>query len=230
VLPAITTLAAGLLATFVAGTAGLPLLLIAAAGLAIAALAKAIIDNWSQITSMATEVFNSAWGGIKQGAADLVQAVKNLITGPLDTLRSGFTGETAASSTQAEKNRKADEIKAQYDSGAITKDQYVKGTKEALNGFNGFNNSSIMQAISRENRQSPSGSGIVIANSSEAILNRQQQAQLLSSLGNKPSLSIGSIVINSQAKDAQQIAKDVVKYIQQEFDNYSQGYVNAPVS
>jgi hypothetical protein len=247
VLPAITTLASGLLATFVAGTAGMPLLLVAAAGLAITSLAKAIIENWSQISSMISGQFSNVvqaikspiiliinlirgdMDGVKREARNLVQAVKNLVLGPLETLRQGITGQSTAGARQAEKNRQADEIKAQYDNGTINEQEYLRRTKAVWNGANGFNNSSIMQAVARENKQAPSGSSIVIANSSEAILNRQQQAQLLSSLGNKPSLSIGSVIINSQAKDAKEIAKDVVKYIHQEFNNYSQGYVNAPV-
>jgi hypothetical protein len=248
VVPAITTLASGLLATFVAGTAGLPLLLVAAAGLAIAALAKAIIDNWSQISAMISGHFSNIiqafkspvaliinlikgdMDGVRREARNLVTAVRNLILGPLETIRQGITGQSTAGARQAEKNRKADEIKALFDNGQITEDEYIRRTREVWNGANGFNNSSIMEAVAREQRQAPPGTDIVIANSSEAILNRQQQSKLLSSLNSKPSINIGGITIVTQAKDAKDIAKDVVKYIQQEFDKYSQGYINAPVS
>ncbi len=79
-----------------------------------------------------------------------------------------------------------------------------------------------MSAISREQKAAPSGSSIVIANSTEAILNRQQQSQLASSIGRGGGLSIGSIVIHTAATNGQQIAETVMQHIADKWNSYSQ--------
>ncbi|MBD2452247.1 hypothetical protein H6G76_35140 [Nostoc sp. FACHB-152] len=247
VVPALTTFAGGLLATFVAGTAGLPVILAVAAGLAIAALAKAIIDNWEQISSLVSDYFGQIGraftsgfdliksivtfdiDGIKKSAQDLVDAVKRIIADPLKIIGEALTGNSIDATNTKVRNDSWDNLKAQYDAGEITKEEFLKRSKQTLNGFNGYNNSSIMQAVAKEQKQAPSGSGIVIANTSEAILNQQQQSQLMSALGNKGSLNVGNITIVTQATNAQEIAQDVMKYIVYEYQKFSQGYINTPV-
>ncbi|UKO99361.1 hypothetical protein [Nostoc sp. UHCC 0870] len=89
----------------------------------------------------------------------------------------------------------------------------------------------LIAAAIREGKASPPGSGLVVANTSEAILNRQQQSALVNSLGRRGTgLSIGSINIHTQATDAKGIARDVMRAIVSEYNNFSQGYITAPVN
>lgn len=89
----------------------------------------------------------------------------------------------------------------------------------------------LIAAAIREGKASPPGSGLVVANTSEAILNRQQQSALVNSLGRRGAgLSIGSINIHTQATDAKGIARDVMRAIVSEYNNFSQGYITAPVN
>ncbi|AUT00890.1 hypothetical protein CLI64_11045 [Nostoc sp. CENA543] len=83
-------------------------------------------------------------------------------------------------------------------------------------------NPGLLAGLLREQRQAPPGATPVIANSSEAILTQAQQRALLA---NRGGLTIGNLTIQTAATDAQGIAKDVVKYIAQEFENYAQSRV-----
>lgn len=98
------------------------------------------------------------------------------------------------------------------------------------NGFSGFNNSGLLNAANRELRNSPPGAGLVMANSTESILNRSQQSKVMSALNSKPGLTIGAINIHTQATNAKEIAEDVVNYIGQSYQRYSQSHIVAPVS
>lgn len=101
-----------------------------------------------------------------------------------------------------------------------------KLTGETPNSASGLNYQPLLTAASRELNQAPPGSGLVVANTSEAILNRQQQATLMSGLSARGgSLNIGSITINTQATDAEGIAKTVVSYIAREWDNYNKTHL-----
>ncbi|MGV0103969.1 Phage tail tape measure protein [Nostoc sp. DSM 114160] len=92
-----------------------------------------------------------------------------------------------------------------------------------LNNYaNGLNVGSLMSAISREQKAAPTGSSIVIANSTEAILNRQQQSQLASSIGRGGGLNIGSIVIHTAATNPDEIYRIFSQRINDEFNRYSQ--------
>jgi hypothetical protein len=84
----------------------------------------------------------------------------------------------------------------------------------------------LLRAAVREGSRMPSGASVVVANSSEAILTRSQQASLARTLSapqtrSGASLSIGSLVINSAAQDAKGIAQDVMKEIAVEFQKFS---------
>lgn len=90
------------------------------------------------------------------------------------------------------------------------------------NKADGQNVSSFLSSVNNERNKAPFGSDLVIANTSEVILNRQQQSALLGRISGGSSLNIGNLNIYTQAKDPEGIAKDVVKYITREWQNYSQ--------
>ncbi len=107
------------------------------------------------------------------------------------------------------------------------------------NSYNGLNTSSLMNAANKELAKAPPGAGLVMANSSETILNSSQQARIMSAMSSKPeitkvtsskpSITIGAINIHTAATNAQEIAKDVVACIERELQNFGQNYVAAPV-
>ncbi|MEA5625318.1 hypothetical protein [Nostoc sp. UHCC 0251] len=103
------------------------------------------------------------------------------------------------------------------------------GGDKVPGAYNGLNNSSLMSAANRELSKAPAGAGLVMANSSETILNSSQQARIMSAMNSKPGVNIGSIIIQTAATNAQDIARDVVACIEKELQSFGQNYVAAPV-
>ena len=75
--------------------------------------------------------------------------------------------------------------------------------------------SPFLDAFRREQKAMPSGASPTIANTSELILNRQQQASLLGSMNNRGStVSVGDIIIHAApGMDEKSLAKEVIKQI-----------------
>lgn len=127
---------------------------------------------------------------------------------------------TGKDNTPEDLGRRANEIAADP---TLSREEKARQIRETMpNRASGQGFDSLMSAIGREQKAAPSGAGIVIANSTEAILNRQQQSQLVSSVGSKGNLTIGSIVIQTQATNAQEIADKVMQVINDEFTKYTQ--------
>jgi hypothetical protein len=80
---------------------------------------------------------------------------------------------------------------------------------------NGFIGNLLRGAIS-EGLRMPSGAGIAIANTSEAILNQSQQGALGRVLGSRSGggITIGDIHVNSNASDPQAVAQEVIQRIE----------------
>jgi hypothetical protein len=92
------------------------------------------------------------------------------------------------------------------------------------NKASGLDQMGLFGAIARERAAMPSGSNLVIANDSEAIFNRQQQANLLNSIGGRGNgLSINSLTINAGAtSDPKTLAKAVMQEISHEWQRFNQ--------
>lgn len=231
VLPAITAFAGLLVTSFVAATAGLPLVLIAAATLAVGALAKAIIDNWGQITDIVGDFFK----GVADGIWASIRTVKNVIdtgfgfivdltTKLVDTIKNLITGI----------QNKFNELLSKIPGLGGVQTAQPSGIGDAVssmtpNAAGGWNTSSVMDALTRESRLAPSGSTPVVANSSELILNRSQTDKLIGSLSNKGGVSIGNINLYSSATDPKQAAKEFTDELMRQLNTFQQGYVAAPV-
>jgi len=187
-------------------------------GLAIAAawtgLVAVVASNWDKLTSL---IFNS-FHQLQRDLTSVREAVASAVINFFQGIANWFlelTSKIPGFNLQAKEGL----------SSGITNgvSQYVP------NSANGRVDGLLAAAI-RESKAAPSGAGLVVANTSEAILNRQQQAALISSLNNRGGgLTIGSITIQTQATDAKGIAKDIMNHIAYEFNNFSQGYVTAPV-
>ncbi|PHJ55790.1 hypothetical protein VF14_31850 [Nostoc linckia z18] len=101
------------------------------------------------------------------------------------------------------------------------------GGENAVQAHPGFTqnfasgNTDLLNALIRENRQAPPGSRPVIANSSEAILTREQQKQLLANSNNGIILN-GDIVINGDVKDPNILADEIINRISIKYQSYKQ--------
>ncbi|ALF55619.1 hypothetical protein ACX27_26705 [Nostoc piscinale CENA21] len=80
-------------------------------------------------------------------------------------------------------------------------------------------NPGLLSGLVREAQQSPPGSTPVIANSSEAILTLGQQRALMA---NRGGFSVGSLNIYTAATNAQEIAENVMNYLELEYARYTQ--------
>ncbi|MBW4421189.1 MAG: hypothetical protein KME13_18470 [Myxacorys californica WJT36-NPBG1] len=101
--------------------------------------------------------------------------------------------------------------------------QVISGNVEAGNAASGFNTKGLFEAVNRENSAKPANTSLVVANSSESILTNAQQASLIKSANsqNAGSVTIGSLTIKTEAKNAEEIADTVVSLITSKFAAYS---------
>jgi hypothetical protein len=100
-------------------------------------------------------------------------------------------------------------------------------TQELFQGFaTGLNTGNLFSAIASESRAMPSGSGIAIANTSETILNRSQQSDLISLVSGAMSNRRGGtfapqvIVQAAPGMDVNALASRVMQEIDQRFQQY----------
>lgn len=108
----------------------------------------------------------------------------------------------------------------------------IEGILGAFRGnrAGGQNLSSLFSSIKNEMSNSPAGAGWVVANTSELILNQQQQASLMSRMSGRGGVNINSLNVYTQAKDPQEVARVVVEYINREWQNYSQNNLATAVN
>ncbi|AVH67031.1 hypothetical protein [Nostoc sp. 'Peltigera membranacea cyanobiont' N6] len=171
----------------------------------------------------------------------VIEVFKKAFTAPIDILGKkigsvieeityfldGFLNKLTGRDDQSAKNQKVADIQSDPTLDNLQKARKIREidhptvTSKLNNYTNGLNVGSLMSAISREQKAAPAGAGIVIANSTEAILNRQQQSQLASSVGRGGGLNIGSIVIHA-ATNPEETAKVVMQHIADEWNNYNQ--------
>ncbi|NEU81499.1 hypothetical protein [Nostoc sp. UIC 10630] len=214
-------------------------------------ITKRIIDNWQGIVDnfipwlenigkfftstfkLIVDVFRADLPSVMQDVRDLIEAVRKIIHEPLQTIKDAFI--TATGNETDENLRGADvdnhnkdvivnRVKKAIQEGRLSKEAGAAQIRalDTPNAANGLNVGSLMSAISREQKAAPAGAGIVIANSTEAILNRQQQSQLASSIGRGGGLNIGSIVIHTAATNGQEIAETVMQHIADQYNKFSQ--------
>ncbi len=176
--------------------------------------------NWTSVI----EVFKKAFTAPIDILGKKIGSVIEEITYFLDNFINKLTGRD----DQSAKDQRVAAIQSDPTLDNLQKARKIKEidrptvTSKLNNYANGLNVGSLMSAISREQKAAPAGAGIVIANSTEAILNRQQQSQLTSSMSRGGGLSIGSIVIHTAATNGQEIAETVMQHIADKWNNYNQ--------
>lgn len=250
VIPWITKFATKMLAQASIATLGPIALLAVAAGLVIINLVKVIVENWDQIKAGLISTFKGGVAVIKGAAEGIFTVISGIITGDWSVMETGFRqiGDAAKKvidgvkgvintilgqlpgAQQANLDEAAKKAEDKYNQAYFNK--YGVGPDSAYglpNAATGMNYGGLLAAASREAKQSPSGSSLVVANSSEAILNKGQQAQLLNSIGNRGGVTIGNITVNSNASDPREVAKEVIRTLNQEFAKYTATTRSVPV-
>jgi hypothetical protein len=226
--PGVLTFAGGLVATFLGGTVGLPLLLVAAAAFAIGSLAKVVIDNWSTISAMAGDLFGSigqalkgaielALGVVTMNGGLIVSGLSNLfqgVTGWLDKARDTWATLTGGKTSGEQRAESSYAAADEWYKSAYQKKFGTMPTDTVLAKFNGhIPNASggLLGAAARESAAMPTGSQVVVANDSEYILKPTGRSASPGG-GNTYNFYVNG-------DNAKAIAQQVLGIIQQQFDD-----------
>jgi hypothetical protein len=151
-------------------------------------------------------------GGMIEGVINPIKALFDAISGAFNQARSMVPSFGGAASVGAGIGAAA---------AAAIKPKYGGHIPNAAGGLNV---GGLIAAAIREGANMPSGAGLAVANTSEAILNRGQQAALGNSLANRggAGLQVGTMNIYSQATDAAGIADDVMRAIADKWAQFQQ--------
>jgi hypothetical protein len=224
---------AAAIAAVVAATVGFPVLVAAGVGLLVVGLVKAIVDNWSAITQW----FSNTWTWIKDSAVNAFNSVKDWIGGVINKVITsiGSTFTSFIGSVQNSVQRIVESVQTWFQDSVERIKGFlanpigtVKGmvTGQAVsNHAAGLNVGSLFSAIARETALMPSGSNLAIANTSETILNRAQQRDLVSLVSatrtRGGSTFAPQIVVNpAPGMNEESLANLVMNQIEQRWNQY----------
>ncbi|MBD2060510.1 hypothetical protein H6F88_31710 [Oculatella sp. FACHB-28] len=195
----------------------------------VAALVAVIVANWDAIVSF----FQTQWGNLTNAVSGGFQALVEFVKNGWDSLTEtvGSHWESIQSSVTGFFSRVQSFFTRAVNLIPGLGSQEVQ-TSPVPNAANGLNVGGLLGAIARESSRMPSGSELVVANSSEAILNQAQQASLarLISYGRQSSnggLSIGNITIHTQATDAEGIADEIISMISRKYVQFQRSQLTA---
>ncbi len=208
---ALITLGGFVVSGLVAVFGGIPLLIIGAIGLGIAALVKLIADNWAGIKRFSVIL----QGAVTSWYNNVLEAIRNLFQSIIDSVKklvaSAFNlGQTLANNAIANT-----QISAQLLGDAIAgrpSPRYMGNIPTAANG--------LFNALAIESLHKPQGSNLVIANDSEYIFTPNQFSNLVKSLssGQQRNINIninsGAISINQAGSNSEAVAHKVIQMIE----------------
>ncbi|MBD2068920.1 hypothetical protein H6F93_15555 [Leptolyngbya sp. FACHB-671] len=204
--------------SFAAATAGLPLLLIAAAALVIVGLVLQIKNHWNEITTIMSEqwanftaifregmellkaVISGDFTEIQAAVIEFLEAIKTALRNPIDQLYEGVTGQASAT-RQKDMNeveqRSLDllnqaQMRAAERNAEATGGDAVAVVAEWAGGLPRVYSAAggLLSAISQEVRRMPAGSDLAIANTSEFILTPQQMRNMMHGAAEVGSLQV----------------------------------------
>ena len=229
---AIAGFAATLVVGFLAATVGLPGLLVVAAGFAIGALAKAIIDNWGEIQAILSEMFGSLAAAF-QGSIDLAigiatgdgakiqQALRELFTGVTSWLTQAQDTWAELTGGKTSGQDQADDVEQR----SMEKLYAAQNAQERWRGQIPTAAGGFLPAINSEIRNMPANASPVIANSSEFILRPEQMSRLMqgaASVGGGSGTFAPQITIQG-ITDPEGVAKEVLRYLEVFFSEFQAG-------
>jgi hypothetical protein len=231
---------------FFSAIAALPAALVAVAGALTLASIQVFVTRWDEIMALyksfftdiaqifrggaevAIGVLTGNLGLIQQGMQNLVDGVLGWINQARDTWAIITNGETTAEKRNlANTDRFTRQIEA--GGGRVNADGSVTGPTpngaagyipNAASGFMG-----LLTAAARERRAMPAGAGLLVANTSETVLTREQAGAVggaLASKGGGNTFNI-SMTVNGAGESPDTLAQRVVNLLQIQLDEHLQG-------
>lgn len=198
----------------------------------VAALVAVIAANWSSIVGF----FQTQWDSLINAVSSGFQALVNFVKDGWDSLTETVGGhwKSIRSSVSGFFSRVQDFFNRAVNFIPGLEGQEVQASP-VPNAASGLNVGGLLGAIARETSLMPSGSELVVANSSEAILNQAQQASLARIIGSgrqssNGGLSIGNITIHTQATDAEGIADELMSVISRRYEQFKGSQLAVTVS
>lgn len=199
--------AIGLLIAAVTGSIGL---LGSAIAAAIVAIGSVVAASWENVVAAAKSFFTyfaNQWNAFGK-------VISDVWTGTVNNIISLFT---AIQNKISELLSRIPGINIPQQSAPTVSTSTINPTPTAANGWNV---QSVMNAIDKESKVNPN---IVIANSSETILNKNQTNDLIQrSRGS--SFTIGSINVSSNSSNPKEVANQVMNEIMNQLYKYNQSY------
>jgi hypothetical protein len=227
---------------FFSAIAALPAALIVVAGALTLASIRVFVTRWDEISAMFSEIGRAFLGaaqialGILTMNTDMIQkGMQNLVDGTMgwftqltDAWAVMTGGETSATKSAIAAGEAAD-ARIRAGGGRINPDGSVTGPRakpsfdgyipNAASGFMG-----LLTAAARERRAMPAGAGLLVANTSETVLTREQAGAVggaLASKGGGNTVNINMTV--SGAGDPDTVADRVLRLLQIQLDEHLQG-------
>ena len=192
-------------------------------GVVIAGLISIIANNWAEISAFWVE----QWQGVVSGATAFYNNLQSGLNSLSDSVLSWFA--SVVSNLPVVGGDAAAGIRSQMTSAQANPtaagSRYEGYVPNAANGWIG----GILRAAIREGANMPSGAGVMVANTSEAVLTSRQQANLARSLAGRSSggLSIGNLNVSSMASDPKAVAREVMNEISRQFASFEQNQLTA---
>ncbi|MBW4443081.1 MAG: hypothetical protein KME10_17945 [Plectolyngbya sp. WJT66-NPBG17] len=235
------------IAAGVAAITSVPVLVAAGVALLAIGAVKVVTDNWGLITA----IWGNTWTWIKDSAVNAFNSVKDWIGGVINKVITsiGSTFTSFIGSVQNSVQRIVESVQTWFQDsverikgflanpigtvkGMVT-GQAVSNNTAGLNAGQavsnnaaGLNVGSLFSAIARETALMPSGSNLAIANTSETILNRAQQRDLVSLVSATRTRGGGStfapqIVVNpAPGMNEESLANLVMNRMEQHWNQY----------
>ncbi|BAY23713.1 hypothetical protein NIES2100_35050 [Calothrix sp. NIES-2100] len=181
-------------------------------------IAEGITNLWKDVVTVwnnLTKLFNEFFAFMVEGVTNLWKDVVTIWNNVVSSVLGFFNG------IQGYFNNLLSKIPG-YNPSTNTANSGLSSAQTLVPNAASGMSSGLLASLARERRNAPPGSGLVVANTSEAILTQRQQANLLNNLGGRGGLNIGNIIIYSQATDAEELVNDMFKHLEQRFLKYSQ--------
>jgi hypothetical protein len=223
---------------FFGALAAVPAALAVVAGALTLASIRVFVTRWDEISAMFSEIGRAFLGagqialGILTLNTDMIkQGMQNLVDGTMGwfTQLSDAWAIMTGGETTAEKRNLAntDRFTRQIEAGGGTTTKLPNGVTRvtgppipnAASGFMG-----LLTAAARERRAMPAGAGLLVANTSETVLTREQAGAVggaLASKGGGNTVNINMTV--SGAGDPDTVADRVLRLLQIQLDEHLQG-------
>jgi hypothetical protein len=228
ILPAVGTALAGLGAVIVGVVGGVPLLIGGAIVLGVIAIVKLFHDNWGSITKFVTSAMDATKNAVTSVVTGIKDAVVGFFQGVFGWIGNAFNAaKTAIESLWNRIPKPLQSVLMATPIGmaatavsavgsVVSKHEGTPNWREQLSAIPaaaGF--MPLGGAIAREMAMKPANSGLVISNSSELILNKNQQIDLAQSLRGGGNVTANITIHQQPGEDSNTLADRVLQRLDQ---------------